>query len=76
MSATMAGSVIRLASPSTTRSNASVARLMAQRGSRARFRPLRLPWPVSNQKQPSAHSAPTPLTCGLPSALIVDSQQV
>ena len=37
---------------------------------------MRLAWPVSNQKQPSAHSAPIPVTCGLPSALIVASQLV
>ena len=32
--------------------------------------------PVSNQQEPSAHSAPMPVTCGLPSGLIVASQQV
>src|SRR5215471_6422000 len=74
--ATVAGSLARVASPATTRSNSRAATLSVHRGSRARFLPLRVPLPVSNQKQPSAQSAPTPVTCGLPSGLIVASQQV
>ncbi len=36
-------------------------------GPRARLRPLRLRSPVTNQNVPATHSAPIPLTCGLPS---------
>src|SRR5437764_9607818 len=32
--------------------------------------------PVWNQNVPSSHTAPTGVTCGLPSSLIVDSQVV
>ena len=74
--ATVAASVTRSATPSTTRSNSSVATARQQRGSRATLRPLRVPSPVSNQNAPSAHSAPTPVTCGLPSAFRVVSQHV
>jgi hypothetical protein len=49
------------ASPSTTRSNSWVATLKVDRGSRARFLPLRLPSPVSNQKASSTQRAPMPV---------------
>ena len=62
--------------PSTTRSNACVARLNVQRGSLARFLPFRVCSPVSNQNVPSTHNAPTPVTWGLPSGLRVANQQV
>src|SRR5439155_20701200 len=75
-SATTAGSVTRCASPSTTRSNSSVATASVQRGSRARLRPLRERSPVSNQNASSTHTAPTPVTWGLPSGSIVASQHV
>ena len=76
MAATVAGSVTRATSPPTARSNSRADTLSVQRGSRARFRPLRVSRPVSNHQKPSAHSAPMPVTCGLPSGLIVASQQV
>jgi hypothetical protein len=37
------------------------------RGSQAMLRPLGVPAPVWNQKVHSRHSAPTAVTCGLPS---------
>src|SRR5204862_6634516 len=40
------------------------------------LRPLRVPEPVWNQNAPSAHRAPTAVTCGLPSWLMVDSHVV
>ena len=76
MAATVAGSVTRAASPSTTRSNSRAAMLSVQRGSRARFLPLRVLAPVSNHQPPSDHSVPTAVTCGLPSRLMVASQHV
>ena len=76
MAATVCGSEILLAVPSTTRSKSWVATLRTQRGSRARFLPLRVRSPVSNQNEPSAQRAPIPVTCGLPSALIVVNQHV
>jgi hypothetical protein len=60
----------------TARSNSWVATLSRRRGSRARFLPFRVCAPVSNQNVPSAQSAPMPVTCGLPSPLIVVSHQV
>jgi len=72
----LAGSVTLRALPSTTRSNSWLARLRVQRGSRARLRPLQVPSPVTNQNAPSVHAAPTRVTCGLPSGLIVASQAV
>ena len=53
-----------------------VATLSAQRGSRPRFLALRFRSPDSNQKAPSTNDAPMPVTCGLPSGLIVVSQQL
>src|ERR1700730_4646673 len=76
MAATVDGSVIWLAAPSTTRSKSWVATLSAQRGSRARFFAFRVCPPVSNQKVPSTQRAPMPVTWGLPSGLIVVNQQV
>ena len=38
--------------------------------------PLRVCSPVSNQNAPSSQMAPMPVTCGLPSGLIVANQQV
>src|SRR6478752_8215138 len=76
MAATVGGSVTGRALPSTTRSNSSVATLSAQRGSRSRFLALRFRSPDWNQKEPSTNDAPTPVTCGLPSGLIVVSQHV
>ena len=76
IAATVGGSVTLCASPSTTRSNSRVATLNVQRASRARFFALRVPSPVSNQNAPSTQRAPIPVTCGLPSRLIVANQQV
>jgi hypothetical protein len=73
---TVSGSVTRTAVPSTTRSKSWAATLSAHRGSRARFLPLRVRLPVSNQKEPSTQRAPSPVTWGLPLALMVVSQQV
>ena len=53
-----------------------MATLNVHLGSRARFRALRVPSPVSNQKVPSTHSAPMPVACGLPSASMVANQHV
>src|SRR5262245_18773990 len=44
-----------------------------QRASRATLRPFRVRVPVWNQNAPSSHMAPTTVTCGLPSAMIVAS---
>jgi hypothetical protein len=54
MSATVAGSVTGLASPPTTKSNSGAATLSVQRGSRARFLPLRVCMPVVNHQQPDS----------------------
>ena len=76
MAVTISGSVTLRASPSATRSNSRVATLSVQRGSRARFFPLRVASPVWNQKAPSVQRPPMPVTCGLPSRLIVANQHV
>ena len=76
IAATVGGSVIWRAVPSTTSSKSWAARLSAQRGSRARLRAFRVRSPVSNQKAPSAQRAPMPVTWGLASGLIVVSQHV
>src|SRR3954454_17038806 len=76
IAATVAGSVTLLASPSTTRSNSWVATLRVQRGSRAMLRAFRVRFPVSNQNFPLTQRAPIPVTCGLPSLLIVANQQL
>src|SRR6478609_8347897 len=76
ISATIAGSVTRRASPETITSKAFVATLIAQRGSRATFFALRVRSPVWNQHEPACQSAPTLVTCGLPSAFRVVSQNV
>src|SRR5215470_13509105 len=70
------GSVTRAASPSNTTSASRIDTATEHRGSRATLRPFRVPAPVWNQNVPSSHSAPTAVTCGLPSSLRVDSQVV
>src|SRR3954447_11599924 len=74
--ATAAGSVTRTASPSITTSASRTETASEQRGSRATLRPLRVPSLVWYQKLPSTHSAPTAVTCGLPSAFTVANQVV
>src|SRR5882757_7222059 len=76
ISATIFGSVTRRASPETITSKPFVATLIVQRGSRATFFALRVPSPVWNQYEPACHSAPTLVTCGLPSVFKVVSQNV
>src|SRR5256885_328108 len=76
ISATIFGSVTRRASPATITSKPFVATLTAQRGSRATFFALRVRSPVWNQHEPECQSAPTLVTCGLPSAFRVVSQNV
>src|SRR5437773_8219283 len=76
ISATIFGSVTRRASPATITSKPFVATLIVQRGSRATFRALRVRSPVWNQHEPACQSAPTLVTCGLPSAFSVVSQNV
>jgi hypothetical protein len=76
IAATIAGSFTMCASPSITKSKSWSAMLNVQRGSRSRFLPLRVLASVSNQNAPSTHSAPIPVTCGLPSLLIVANQHV
>src|SRR5207342_716644 len=76
ISATIAGSVTRRASPATITSKPCVATLIVQRASRATFFALRVRSPVWNQHEPACHSAPTLVTCGLPSAFRVVSQNV
>jgi len=76
ISATVFGSVTGRASPETITSKPFVATLIVQRGSRATFFALRVRSPVWNQHEPACHSAPTLVTCGLPSALRVVSQNV
>src|SRR5262245_43104320 len=76
ISATIVGSVTRRASPETITSKPLVATLIAQRGSRATFFALRVRSPVWNQYEPACQSAPTLVTCGLPSAFRVVSQDV
>ena len=76
ISATTTGSVTRRASPETITSKPSVATLIVQRGSCATFVALRVCSPVWNQHEPAYQSAPTLVTCGLPSAFRVVSQNV
>src|SRR5438132_7819300 len=76
ISATIFGSVTRRASPATITSKPFVATLIVQRGSRATFFALRVRSPVWNQQEPACQSAPTLVTCGLPSAFRVVSQNV
>lgn len=68
------GSVTRTASPSKTTSASRTDSATEHRGSRATLRPLRVPAPVWNQDVPSSHTAPTAVTCGLPSSLTVQEQ--
>src|ERR1035438_7809367 len=74
--ATAPGSVTRAASPSMTMSASRTDTAIEHRVSRATLRPFRVPAPVWNQNVPSSHRAPTAVTCGLPSWLMVDSQVV
>src|ERR1700757_4451976 len=74
--ATAPGSVTRAASPSMTTSASRIDTATEHHGPRATLRPFRVPAPVWNQNVPSSHSAPTAVTCGLPSSLTVDSQVV
>src|SRR5215218_8342842 len=76
ISATTEGSVTRRACPATITSKPFVATLIVQRGSRATFLALRVRSPVWNQHEPACQSAPTLVTCGLPSAFRVVSQNV
>src|SRR6478752_6308203 len=76
ISATIFGSVTRRASPETITSKPFVATLTVQRGSRAMFFALRVHSPVWNQHEPACQSAPTLVTCGLPSVFRVVSQNV
>src|SRR5690349_24429517 len=76
MRATAHGSVPRAASPSMTTSASRIDTAIEHRGSRATLRPFRVPAPVWNQNVPSSHRAPTAVTCGLPSWLMVDSHVV
>src|SRR5438270_7503644 len=76
ISATIFGSVTRRASPATITSKPLLAALIGQRGSRATFFALRVRSPVWNQHEPPCQSAPTLVTCGLPSAFRVVSQNV
>ena len=59
-----------------TRSASRIDTAIEQRGSRATLRPLRVRVPVWNQKVPSSQTAPTAVTCGLPSSLTVVSHVV
>src|SRR5579875_1965188 len=70
------GSVTRTASPSMTTSAPLIDTATEHRGSRATLRPFRVPPLVWNQNLPSSHRAPTAVTCGLPSWLMVHSQVV
>src|SRR5262249_37066829 len=76
ISATIVGSVTRCASPATITSKPLVATLTVQRGLRAMFLALRVRSLVWNQHEPACQSAPTLVTCGLPSAFKVVSQKV
>src|SRR5215210_9330045 len=76
ISATVVGSLTRCASPATITSKPFVATLTEQRASRATFLALRVRSPVWNQHEPACQSAPTLVTCGLPSAFKVVSQNV
>src|SRR5205823_520341 len=72
ISATIFGSVTRRASPATITSKPFVATLIVQRGSRATLFALRVRSPVWNQH--AYQSAPTLVTCGLPSPFSVVSR--
>src|SRR5262249_53661326 len=74
--ATAPGSVTRAASPSITTSASRIDTAIEHRGSRATLRPFRVPAPVWNQNVPSSQTAPTAVTCGLPSSLTRDSHVV
>src|SRR5690242_6412303 len=76
MRASAPGSVTRAASPSITTSASRTDTAIEHRGSRVTLRPFRVPAPVWNQNAPSSHRAPTAVTCGLPSWLMVDSHVV
>src|SRR5207342_3597809 len=76
ISATIVASATRRASPETITSKPCVATLIVHRGSRATFLALRVRSPVWNQHEPACQSAPTLVTCGLPSALRVVNQNV
>src|SRR5215203_1744199 len=76
ISATVVRTVTRRASPETVTSKLFVATLIVQRGSRATFFALRVRAAVWNQHEPACQSAPTLVTCGLPSAFRVVSQNV
>src|SRR3982074_2953246 len=76
ISDTIFGSVTRRASPATITSKPFVATLMVGGGSRATFFALQVRSPVWNQHEPACQSAPTLVTCGLPSAFRVVSQNV
>src|SRR5712664_3528313 len=76
ISATIFGSVTRRASPATITSNPFVATLIVQRGSRATVFALRVGPPVWNQHEPAGQIAPSLVTCVLPSAFRVVSQNV
>src|SRR3954471_13203826 len=76
MRATRPGSVTRVASPSMTTSPSRIDTATEHRGSRTTLRPLRVPAPVWNQNAPSTQSAPTAVTCGLPSSLMVHNHVV
>src|ERR1700685_2667127 len=69
-------SVTRAASPSITTSASRTDTATEQRGSRVTLRPFRVSVPVWNQNASSSHSAPTAVTCGLPSSLPVPSHVV
>jgi len=66
-------SATRSAVPSITRSKGLVATLSTQRGSRSMLRDLRVPGPDAKYAVPSTWIAPSGITCGLPSGLIVVS---
>src|ERR1700735_1041999 len=70
------GSVTRAASPSITTSASRIDTAIEHRGSRATLRPFSVPAPVWNQNVPSSHMAPTGVTCGPPSSLMVVSHVV
>ena len=63
-----------VASPSITTSASRIETATEHRGSRATLRPLRVVAPVWNQNAPSTQTAPTAVTCGLPSALMVTTR--
>src|SRR3954452_7745065 len=73
---TSAGSVTRAAWPSTTTSASRTDTAIEQRGSRSTLRCFFVPAPVWNQNVPSSQSAPTAVTCGLPSSFSVVSHVV